>query len=559
MSNIFQIPVLNPLRFVWQSDKLPSDASTAKYKAFNPQHNYRNFDDDFFARSLKFYETSERYLQPYQQCDIVRGQFAGSDGTAAHYTARLLDQYGNVVTSKTITLAQHSGAYGYIYTCEFSLWDVPEGIYCVQLRYDHTGSYSYLPSEFIHVKQIHPKSVRFEYINSYTDQDLINFSDSFIYQLRVNGCITQFTPSSDFSTYEDQGKNMKMVSGIPIRQFELSLFQIPDWMADKIERLFINDTVRINGVLWCRDSGSKLEPKGEAINPLRDYTIKLRESENTISVTHNVNTKVLCDMPQTKYFWIERIMMESVYYTIRQGFNGKRNLLDYLNTSAFNDKGYWSEDAKGQLVFYANDDYTFTGNWVIDAVDLLKYGMKLELSGAGDIGIDVVATAGTQSYAAIWGGGAATVNKTALAATPTITTLSKTWAVSYNHDCYIYASDYISLNDNATNIKILSIDCDIAAGCTFFVPFTTASSCTSFKSNPFRFVTALNTFNIQGMNLDTWAINDMCRNIFDCLPKFATTASVYLNNQTPAAPPTKMSMASILDAIKKRLTTFITD
>ena len=199
MANIFEIPKLNSLRAIWQSDKLPSDAAITRYNAFNPQYNNVHFDDDFFCRSIRFFEQNVGYLQPYQQSDTISYIFFGSDTTAANYSARLLDMNGVAVT-KTITLTQQSGTYSGLkaYTTQFQLWDVPEGKYFFQLAHKVGSEYTYILHEPFHLKQVHPNTVRIEYRNSYNDQDVIYFSDTFKFQLRVKGNISAVNPDSKF-------------------------------------------------------------------------------------------------------------------------------------------------------------------------------------------------------------------------------------------------------------------------------------------------------------------------------------------------------------------------
>jgi len=564
MANIFEIPLLNPLRFVWQSDKLPSDIVGTKYKAFNPSYNYTQFDDDLAYKSLKFFESKEEFIQPYQQSEILRGQFFGSDTTTSNYTVRLLDENDNVFTAKSIAIVQQAGTYlgRKLYTFQTALFDIPEGIYRVQLRYNHGSSqYSYILSERINIKQRHAKSVRFEYTNSYNDQDMMYLSASFLYHLRLNGSLIQFTPNSSTTTYEDQPKNMKVVSGIAFRNFELSLFQIPDWMADKIERMFICDTITIDGKRWCRDSGAKLETKDSIQTPLKDYTIKLREAENQASISHNLNSAIMGDMPQTKYFWIEQMSIDNVVTTIRQGFNGKQNFLDYLNTNQKVGSGYWAEDAKNQLVFYANDDFVITGSWVLTSVNILKYGMKLTIDGAGDIEWDVTASGVTCYYAAKWGNGVIDTNKTALTASPTATAIINTWTNNGIWECYVYFSDYVSIADTASTVNVKSIDIDIAPSCTYFNIFSTAGRCNRFESNPFNYVTALDYFNIAGMALSSYAIDDILRWAYDNLSRLATSCEFIVSGQAVSAPPSRnfRGMSAIIAAIGKRITTLTTD
>lgn len=558
MASIFYKPILAPLRSFWQSDKLPSDSGTVNYKAFNPSFNYaRQFDEDFAARSKRFFEEDYIYIRPCQQSDIIRDFFYGSDTTAAHYTARLLNSKGAVVVGKTITVTQQSGTYnGYkAYTVEFVTWDLPEGVYFLQYKHNNGTENSYMICEPFNLKQIHENTVRIDYKNSYNDQDIVWFAASFEFQIRLKATITKVTPNAKFTTYDDQPNNSAMVSGIPQRDYEILFISIPEWENDKLDRIFISDSTKINGKAFTRESGSKLEPKsGSELNPLKDYLLKLREADNTVSVSHNMQIKRLCDMPQTQYFWVERMMIEGTYITIRQGFKGKRNFLDYLNTNQKVGDGYWSEDAGGKLAFYADDEYTFTGSWVIDAVDLLGYGLKFSLRpNTTDFDIDISATAG-KFYAVSWSDGTASTNKTSIATYPATTNIARTVSGSIPVDMFIYATDMKTIVDAATNIDVFSIGGDLAPGMTYFNPFQNNPQVELIENDMFRFVTALDRFDLYGMNLDTYAINDVLRWLYDHVNSLATSAYIILQAQTLVAPPSQ-SLSPITAAIRKRLLT----
>ena len=563
MASIFYKPILAPLRGFWQSDKLQSDSGTVNYKAFNPSFNSRPFDEDFAVRLKRFYEESFTYVRPMQQCDIVRDFFYGSDTTAAHYTARLLNSKGGVVVGKTVTVTQQSGTYnGYkAYTIEFVTWDLPEGVYFVQYKHNSGTEITYMICEPFDLKQIHQNTVRIDYRNSYNDQDIVWFTDSFEFQIRLKGVVTKLAPNSKFTTYDDQPNNSSMVSGIPQRDFELLFIQLPEWEVDKLDRVFISDSTKIDGKAYTRESGSKLEPKtGSELNPLKDYLLKLREAENSVSVSHNAQIKRLCDMPQTQYFWVERMMIEGSYTTIRQGFKGKRNFLDYLNTNQNTDDGYWSEDAGGKLAFYANDDYTFTGSWVLDAVDLLKYALKFALRpDTTDLEIDITAPA-SNYYAVSWSDGTASTNKTSIATYPATTNIARTISGTIPVDVYIYATDLKGILDVANTMNVVSIGGDFAPSMQYFQPFVNTPQIERIENDMFRYVTNMLQFDCYGYNLDTYEVNNALRMLYDHITQLNASAVISLYSQTIFSPPSK-DMNPIIAALRARLSTgtLITD
>ena len=128
MANIFEIPLLNPLRALWQSDKLTSDAGTVLYQAFNPSYNYRNIDSDWYYRTLKEYEQKQPYVQPFQQSDTIRVQWIGSN-TSGHYDhIKLLDSNGSD-TGVSISVGSSVVGSNTLYTITLPLWNINEGKY----------------------------------------------------------------------------------------------------------------------------------------------------------------------------------------------------------------------------------------------------------------------------------------------------------------------------------------------------------------------------------------------------------------------------------------------
>jgi len=281
MANIFEIPLLNPLRAIWQSDKLNADPSgTVLYQAFNSAYNYRNIDSDWYYRTLKEYEQKQPYVQPFQQSDTIRVQWIGSDNTSGYYDhVRLLDSNGSD-TGVSISVGSSAIGSRTLYTITLPLWNINEGKYFLSV-YHHPPSNekTCIVFEPFHVKQVHIKTVRIDYYNSFNDQSVIYPTSAYIPQIRVHGCITDVTNESKFNVYEDQPMNVEMVSGIPYRTFELTLGGskgIPQWYADIIERALLTDTLMIDGIAYTRAEGAKLESKKEAGKPLNMYTRKIQ-------------------------------------------------------------------------------------------------------------------------------------------------------------------------------------------------------------------------------------------------------------------------------------------
>ena len=565
MANIFEIPLLNPLRAIWQSDKLNSDAGTVLYQAFNPSYNYRNIDSDWYYRTLKEYEQKQPYVQPFQQSDTIRVQWIGSN-TSGHYDhIKLLDSNGSD-TGVSISVGSSVVGSNTLYTITLPLWNINEGKYFLSV-YHHPASNdrTYIIFEPFYVKQVHIKTVRIDYYNSFNDQSVIYPTSAYIPQLRVHGCITDVTNDSKFNVYEDQPMNLEMVSGIPYRTFELTLGGskgIPQWYADIIERALLTDTLTIDGIAYTRAEGAKLEAKKEAGKPLNMYTIKLRERYNTATLDIvQKKSYIVGAMPQTDYFWIETMTINGLGYQIRKMFKGKRNFLDYLNATYLLTSGYWAEDYNNKLVFVLNSITTTISTTELTTANTLAYGVRFRCVGIGDFTIDLSAPASSNFYAIAYSDGSASVNKTALATTPSLTTITKNFASNKPKDVFIFGSNIKTYDTTSSTIRITEVDGDLAIGCTDLYMSLVASSLNlNTIGNLFKYMTSLRYVGLSDLSLSSSMIDSIIMNLYDARTRLNSSCEIYLDGQTPSAPPSNTQGINLFKTtIKSLITTLTTD
>jgi hypothetical protein len=563
MANIFEIPLLNPLRAIWQSDKLNSDAGTILYQAFNPSYNYRNIDSDWYYRTLKEYEQKQPYVQPFQQSDTIRVQWIGSDNTSGFYDhVKLLDSNGSD-TGVSISVGSSAIGSRTLYTITLPLWNINEGKYFLSV-YHHPPSNekTCIVFEPFYVKQVHIKTVRIDYFNSFNDQSVIYPTSAYIPQIRVHGCITDVTNESKFNVYEDQPMNVEMVSGIPYRTFELTLGGskgIPQWYADIIERALLTDTLMIDGIAYTRAEGAKLESKKEAGKPLNMYTIKLRERYNTATLDIvQKKSYVVGDMPQTDYFWIETMTINSDSVNVRRMFKGKRNFLDYLNATYLLTYGYWAEAYNNKLVFVLNSITTSINTTTLTTANTLAYGIRFRCVGTGDFTIDLSAPASSNFYAIAYSDGSASVNKTALAVYTSITTITKNFAINSVKDVFIFGSNIKTYDTTSSTIKITEVDGDLAIGCTDLSMSSIIG--TNTIGNLFKYMTSLKYLLFNDLSLSSSMIDSIIMNLYDARTRLHSTCTIYLNGQTPSAPPSNTQGINLFKStIKSLITTLTTD
>ena len=241
-------------------------------------------------------------------------------------------------------------------------------------------------------------------------------------------------------------------------------------------------------------------------------------------------------------------------------FRGKRNFLDYLNSTWLVGSGYWSEDANNKLIFVPNDGVTLAGTNTLSSADVLSYGLRFLLSGTGDRGADINAVVGN-FYAVVWGDGSANINKTTLATSPAVTTITHTYSTTKEKECFIFFSNGYSMADNADTIACKEIGGDLPPGMNYFKPFDTNKGVLKLENNLFQYVTALATLNLSGQTMDTWAINELIRNIIEQITHFDAAAVIRIDAQTPAAPPSKsdQGIALFIHQINTAIGTLTTD
>lgn len=539
--------------------KVPADSGTIKYYAYNPQYNSLNTDEGFYIENLKFYEDKNNYLQPYQQSDTIRLQWFSTDNTTANFTVQILDKQGKVYTNTTVT--QETGTYNgmYLYTIKLYLYNIPEGNYFVRIRYKHTGTtYSYVLFEPFNLKQIQDNTVRIDYYNSYNDQSVV-YPLNFKFQLRVKGCITDVTTESKFNVYENQPFDLEMVAGIPYRIYELTLGVgkgIPEWLSDKLERAFLCDQTYVDGKLYTRNEGAKIEAKKTVGNPLSQYTLKLRDRNNPYSSNYGMLHTSLGALPQTNYFWVNSITINSVSQTVNKQFAGARNFIDYLNSVLLPFDGYFAEDVSHNLIFVSAGT-AISGTWSFSSY--LEYGLRLTISGAGDFEFDMLGN-NLQTYRVVYGDGSSDLTGTFNGVTPV--SIVKTYTGTTNKYMYIFSTNMNYLTDIATTVKITAIKGDLPSQ---FISLDfnsqgTNNGLTIVENNIFTKVFGLTYLGLDNQNLSTSAVNDIIQYLYDSKTHLDATCAVHLEDQNPSATPTYTAgIAEFIYNIKQQITTFVTD
>jgi hypothetical protein len=347
--NYFNISQANPLKFYKQADVFNTIANT-DLNTFNPQFNKRNFDDDFYYRNIDRWVESRLYYQQFQQSDIIKLQWGGTDllspSGQSPYKINILDCNGIIIKQVTGSILYptvpvlYNG--DYLWEVSINLFDVPEGRYVVQIKRDDNLSGvpdSCVISEPIEIKTLHRDSKLFNYNNTSNAND-IYYETGIQFQFRIDASFTELTTDSKFNVYEDQPMNLELLGGVKFRQWTLEFRNIPLWVCDKLELLFLHDQLKIDGIFYTRIDGSKIAITKNDGNSLCSAKIEVREKINKISLEissvytkrfHiNNNTYILSN---SRAFYVESLTYGTNTINIDKYFLGHTEFLNYLNST----------------------------------------------------------------------------------------------------------------------------------------------------------------------------------------------------------------------------------
>lgn len=574
MAYNFDISPLNPIRFYQLADYLEAfkpSTNPNQYNIFNPNYNYRQFDEDFFYRNILSFDEKRGYYQPFQQGDNIRIQFLGVDdipsGTYAGnpYTCYLLDACGKIwgtynVTSPSVTLINGSR----IREVYIPLFNVPEGYYQIAIRRRQISVFDdsrwHVISEPIWVKTQHHNTTLVKYSNSKNTQGII-FEFGMEFEYRVHGAVMDLETMSKFNVYEDEPMNLTMLSSVPYRQWTWNIggegMQIPEWMADKIERLTGCDTMTIDGKAYTRAEGAKLEANPKPLTPIASYSMKIREasSDNSLYVNDYDFVYKMYPVCDSEYFYVRDVTYGSGPTTtqIRRIFNGSRNFIDYLNgdfkivnsvggTFGITADGYYGYRPSSSTDATAFQSFTIT--------DLLPYGIYFDVDitdgSVNTFEIDLVDTSGTFKYAVDYGDGTATTYNTS--AVPL--TLTKAYGSANKFRCVLCV-------DQMEDYSITSSD-DIVVAIGGTLADTTLSA--TFTGNIIKRVGNLygnlngsfQSIDFTGNLINSGAADNIIRDVYRERAAIAGSGpSVDLSGQTVSSPPSQQVKDALIPIIQQ--------
>lgn len=264
LNNIY-LSTLNPVKF-----SVASYTSPAEYRT-------KYFDDFRYQDTLRSFQAPANFFQPWQKSDTINLQilanFAGHTIEMYTCTDQLVDTFTMAYTVASIELTGYSA-----YQVSIPLASYAEGTYYFLLK---SGGISTLWSEIISLKTTHDLSVRMEYYHDQNSFD-IAFETGIKFQMRIPGGLTEYQPGSDRVVFIDQPRNIVQLSGKSFATQKLVIGTaegVPDYLAERVNEIFLCSTVLIDGRQYVANDGAKMEPAREELYPLTGWTLEVRPAK----------------------------------------------------------------------------------------------------------------------------------------------------------------------------------------------------------------------------------------------------------------------------------------
>jgi hypothetical protein len=401
MANIIEIPKLNSLKWYTQSDftQIAGVPSVGGYNlaTFNPNHNFKNVDEDFFPNILPSWIGSTRYLKPIQQGDVIANQFIGKNTTNIKYRVALINCESKIVKQLDATQRTVLPSGNRIYNFEMHMYDVPEGEYVLQIL-KYITSMEVDPrfvfmSEPFHVKQIHENTSLIHYTNSFNDKNVFyDISSGQKFMTRVYGALVEMQPQSEFEYYENQRAQSLVLNPKTYRtyNFQLGLGDkfIPEHEIEQLNLVFECDSVHVNGIKVTRLDGAQFEIARDEKVAKFAASLKVQETEFMDSLeVADTNDLLIWTLPATQSFFIGSFVIGVVTFITNEYFLSHRQLVDKLNSTialSLYDVGYFSI-RNGKLYWRSantpNGDTAYTlFSAGATVTDLLPYMLEIDVN-----------------------------------------------------------------------------------------------------------------------------------------------------------------------------------
>jgi hypothetical protein len=208
--------------------------------------------------------------------------------------------YGSVSSSETAEAQFNTDLLPFdIYEFPVSFAGVLPDLYRIEITAVNASETETLTatSEPIRVAVQHPNAMVITWANVDNAFD-IDYSNNAVHRIRVDGWFFQRLPNADRDGFREISGDYQLLFAKPRRRIRAEFLDVPAYMHEKLAVIFLNDTVRINGVLVASEGGLE-EPVYRTRYGLSNSTVVVE----VLDWFNNYNTDDPggIDLPQTAF------------------------------------------------------------------------------------------------------------------------------------------------------------------------------------------------------------------------------------------------------------------
>lgn len=287
-----------------------------KYPAVNPIRMFEHGVSDFWKNMKSEYEQGNNYCQKYLDTDTIKigilcliNEYVGTPIT---FTGKIYENVIDLETNEytevgTFTTEIIQGpTFNNFYWCraDVDLTGLAGKTIFLSLNIVYAGSpplyEAELVSELIRVETSFDDMLELTYTHDVNDFDFVflpDDEDAVVITFRVEGGIPSqnVLPGGKYKIYNDQEYCPVTLQSQPFNTYKFvfgSPTGMPNWMIDKLNRIFALSTVTINGVQYNRIDGAKWDRQGVDGYALAGWSIELQRSQSEVSEVIEYDTRV---------------------------------------------------------------------------------------------------------------------------------------------------------------------------------------------------------------------------------------------------------------------------
>lgn len=264
MNNLIYIPFTNPVKY-----------TESEYVAL-PQYASKHMDDYPFADTIRKWEQTVGFYQPWSTTDSIRQQLFSNVGPV---TLNVLDCHGNVLLTEAFIQKQEDEnnptLFRYDSDTDLSAFSAMKFF----LQIDFNGLYSVI-SEPMEILDDISETILAEYSNPPFYEGIIY--DDFTPSVRFEGRLKYQKTSSKITAYEDDPLNAEILDAKNFRLFTLFIngpAGIADHFVDKLARILRCNDLQLDGKAYTV-LPEDLTVEEVEFYPMRGWKIDVRERLN---------------------------------------------------------------------------------------------------------------------------------------------------------------------------------------------------------------------------------------------------------------------------------------